>query len=41
MTSFEGENMQTQYSILGYRIYLQFHDYKFAKVISENDHDDK
>ena len=30
MRSFEGENMQTQYNILSYRIDLYFHDYKFA-----------
>ena len=28
MDAFEGENMQTQYSVLGYRIDLYFHDYK-------------
>ena len=27
MDPFEGENMQTQYSVLGYRIDLYFHDY--------------
>ena len=26
MRSFEGENMQTQYNLLGYRIDLYFHD---------------
>ena len=26
--TFEGENMQTQYSVLGYRIDLYFHKYK-------------
>ena len=26
--SFEGEDMQIQYSVLGYRIDLYFHDYK-------------
>ena len=28
--AFEGENMQTRYSVLGYRIDLYFHDYKLA-----------
>ena len=26
MDAFEGENMQTKYSVLGYRIDLYFHD---------------
>ena len=29
-SSFEGENIQTQYGVLGYRIVLFFHDYKIA-----------
>ena len=33
--SFEGENMQTQYNLLGYRIDLYFHDYKRAIEIDE------
>ena len=28
--AFEGEDMQTQYSVLGYRIDLSFHKYKLA-----------
>ena len=28
--SFEGENLQTQYSVLVYRIDLYFHNYKLA-----------
>ena len=36
MTLFEGENMQTQYNVLGYRIDLYFHDYKLAIEIDEN-----
>ena len=27
MNSYQGENMQTQYNVLGYRIDLYFHDY--------------
>ena len=30
MDAYEGENMQTQYSVLGYRIDLYFRDYKLA-----------
>ena len=33
MSSFEGENMQTQYNVLSYRIDLYFHDRKVAKEI--------
>ena len=29
--------MQTQYSVIGYRIDLYFHHYKFASEIDEND----
>ena len=36
MSSFEGENMQTQYNVLGYRIELYFDDYKLA--MSGNTH---
>ena len=38
MSSFEGENVQTQYKALGYRIDLYFHDYKLAIEIDENEH---
>ena len=34
--SFEGENLQTQYSKLGYMINLSFHDYKLATETVEN-----
>ena len=40
MDVFEGENMQTQYIVLGYRIDLYFHDYKLA-VDDENGHKDR
>ena len=36
MSSFEGENMQTQYNALGYKVYLYFHDYKLAIELDEN-----
>ena len=28
MSSFEGENMQTQYKVVSYRTDLYFHDYR-------------
>ena len=40
MDAFEGENMQTQYRVLGYRTDLYFHDYKLAEV-DERDHKDR
>ena len=36
--AFEGENMQTQYSVLGYRIDLYFHEYKLAIEVDELGH---
>ena len=39
--SFEGENIQTQYNVLGYRIDLCFHDYELAIKIDENSHSDR
>ena len=33
--AFEEENMQPQYSVLGYRIDLYFHDYKRAIEVDE------
>ena len=38
---FQGENMQTQYSTLGYRLDLYFHDYKFAIENDELGHKDR
>ena len=38
MSSFEGENMQTQYNVLSYRIDLYFHDDKLAMEIDQNGH---
>ena len=40
MGAFEGENMQTQYSVLGYKIDLYFHDYKLAIEVDEKGHSD-
>ena len=37
----EGENMQTQYSVLSYRIDLYFHEYKLAVEVDELGHADR
>ena len=37
MSSFEGENMQTQYKILSYKIDLYLDEYKLAIEIDENE----
>ena len=39
--AFEGENMQTQYNVLGYRIDLYFHKYKLAIEVDELGHNDR
>ena len=39
--AFEGEDMQTQYSILGYRIDLYFHKHKLAIEVDELGHADR
>ena len=39
--TFEGENLQTQYSVLGYRIDLYFHKYKLAIEVDELRHADR
>ena len=36
--TFEGENIQTQYSVLDYRIDLYFHQYKLAIEVDELRH---
>ena len=41
MDAFEGENMQTQCSVLGNRIDLYFHDYKLAVEVDEEGHKDR
>ena len=38
--AFEGENMQTQYTVLGYRIDLYFHKYKLVIEVDELGHND-
>ena len=39
--AFEGENMQSQYTVLGYRIDLYFHKYKLAIEVDELGHNDR
>ena len=41
MNTFEGENMQTQYSFLGYKIDLYFHGYGLAIEVDEKVHKDR
>ena len=40
-SAFEGENIQTQYRVLGYRIDLYFHEYKLAIEVDELGHADR
>ena len=39
--AFEGESMQTKYSVLDYRIDLYFHEYELAIEIDELGHNDR
>ena len=39
--AFEGEDIQTQYSVLGYRIDPYFHEYKLATEVDELGHADR
>ena len=39
--AFEGEDIQTQYSVLGYRIDLYFHNYTLAIEVDELGHADR
>ena len=39
--AFEGENMQTQYTVLNYRIDLYFHKYKLAIEVDELGYNDR
>ena len=39
--AFEGENMQTKYTVLNYRIDLYFHEYKLAIEVDELGHNDR
>ena len=41
METFEGEDMETQYSVLNYRNDLYFHDYKLAIEIDQKVHQDR
>ena len=37
----EGENMQTQYSVLSYKIDFYFHEYRLAIEVDELGHNDR
>ena len=39
--AFEGENMQTQYSVLGQKIDFYFHEYKLAIEVDQLGHNDR
>ena len=39
--AFEGEDMQTQYTVIGYRIDPYFHEYKLAIEVDELGHNDR
>ena len=41
MDAFEGENIQTQYSVLDYRIDIYFHDYKLVVEVDRKVHKDR
>ena len=39
--AFEGEDMEIRDTVIGYRIYLYFHEYKFATEVDELGHNDR
>ena len=39
--AFDGENIQTQYTVLNYRIDLYFHEYKLGIEVDELGHTDR
>ena len=39
--AFEGEDMQTQYNVVGCRIDLYFHEYELAIEVDELGHNDR
>ena len=41
MDAFEGENMQIQYSVLGYKIDIYYHDHRLAIEVDEKRHKDR
>ena len=41
METFEEENMETQYSVLTYRVDLYFHEYKLTIEVDEKGHNDR
>ena len=38
---FVGEDIQTEYSVLSFRVDLYFHEYKLAKKVDEFNHEDR
>ena len=41
MENFKGEDMETQFQVLNYRIDLYFHDYKLTIEVDERNHNDR
>ena len=41
MEYYEGEDMETQYQVLNYRIDLYFHEYKLTIEIDEKGHNNR
>ena len=41
MDTFEGENMETKYIVLKYKIDFYFHEYKLAVEVDEKCHKDR
>ena len=41
MENFEGEDMETQFQVLNYRIDLYFHDYKLTIEVDKRNHNDR
>ena len=39
--AFEGENLQTQHSVLGYKVGLYIHEYKLAIKVDKLGHNDR
>ena len=39
--AFEGEDMQTRYTVIRYRIDLYFHEYKLATKVDKSGHNDR
>ena len=39
--TFEGEDIQTEYNVLCFRVDIYFHEYKLAIVVDEYGHNDR